>query len=253
MIYPFHPMIFPYLPTDYNIPPTIKSLLDSYVNFGKPKENKIKIPDLPKAGRSLFFDFNYPLDSSINREEFEIIILKHYLMRRIGYETVSAFKIALEVKLNEIMPTYNKLYNAYNTWNIFEDGELTDRTLTDSQTGITNNTTTSSGTNTSTGSNNTLSDRRYSDTPQDNLTDIQNGSYISEYNLDNNTNTSNINNTSSDNSTSNSNNSNDENLHEIIKKTPADKMKNYTEFLEARQHILSMIFKDLDVLFYQVI
>lgn len=224
-MFPCYPMMFPYLPVDYAIPPTIKSLLDSYVNFNRPKDKQIKIADLPKAGRDLFFDFKYPLDDSLSKEEFEVLILKHFLMRRIGYETVNAFKIALEVKLNEIMPTYNKLYKVYKDWNIFEDGEITERRQSLETTGTANDTSTS--------------DRRYSQLPQSDIGNVKDGSYLTDYNFD--TNNSEARTTSND------------NLNEYVKRSPADKMKNYQEFLQARQNILTMIFKDLDVLFYQVI
>ena len=45
------------LGNDYNIPPTVYALLNSYVNFSKEEPEKIK--DLAKLGRSMFFDFEY--------------------------------------------------------------------------------------------------------------------------------------------------------------------------------------------------
>lgn len=223
------------LPDDYAIPPTIYSLLNSYVNFENP--NPVAIKNLAKEGRQMIFDFDYLLDDGLGKEEFECMILNHYMMRRIGYETLTAFKLALNVKLNEIMPMYNKLLNAIDGWEIFQDGEITERTQSTANTSSNqiNNSTTTNGT----------SDRRYSDTPQNALSDVQNGTYISQYNYD----------TSNDSATSNTNGSSNDsgNLIENIKRSPADKMTNYVEFIKEKQNIYTMIFKDLDSLFYQVI
>jgi hypothetical protein len=223
------------IPANYNIPPTIYSLLNSYVNFYK--EDKSKIKDLAKNGREMFFDFDYPLSNKVNREDFECLILKHYMMRRIGYETVTAFKLALEVKLNEIMPTYNKLFDALHEWEIFVDGEVTTRDQT-SKTDATNELN-------STSNNSNESDRRYSDTPQNKLEDVRNGDYISSYNYDTDK--------SLGEATSKGTSTDSGVLHETIKRTPANKMTNYVEFIKEKQNVYTMIFKELDVLFYQVI
>ena len=96
-------------------------------------------------------------------------------MRRIGYETVTAFKIALNVKLNEIMPNYNMLYSSIKNWNIFNDGE----SITRQQTSEGSNAINSS----SNATNSDTSDRRYSNTPQNQLADVRDGKYVSEYNV----------------------------------------------------------------------
>ena len=241
-LYPLVPNILK-LGISHDEPPTIYALLNSYVNFANDTPAKIK--DLANAGRALFFDFDYPLATGMTKSEFECMILNHFIMRRIGYETVTAFKIALNVKLNEIMPMYNKLFESINGWNIFTDGEITDRTVTDSRT--VNNTGTSSGTNNTTSS--TTSDRRFSNTPQNALQDVRDGQYVTEYNYDTDGGTSNTT------SLATNNNSSVEggNQTERIIRTPTDKMHLYTEFLRNRQNIYTMIFKDLDSLFYQIV
>lgn len=241
-IYPVVPNILK-LGISHDEPPTIYALLNSYVNFAN--DTPVKIKDLANAGRAMFFDFDYPLATGMTKSDFECMILNHFMMRRIGYETVTAFKMALNVKLNEIMPTYNKLFESINGWNIFTDGETMDRTVTDSRT--INNTGTSSGSNNTTSS--TTSDRRYSNTPQNALADVRDGQYVSEYNYDQDSGTSN--NTTS--ATSNNNSIEGGSETEHISRTPNDKMHLYTEFLKNRQNIYTMIFKDLDSLFYQIV
>lgn len=115
--YLFNPLWLYPIP-DLNLePPTIYSFLESIVNYGKTEKTKIK--DLAKVGRTEIFDFDYPLSSKVSREYFETQILNHYLMRRIGFETLTAFKIQLNCKLNEIMPIYNKLFDSIDTLDFF--------------------------------------------------------------------------------------------------------------------------------------
>ena len=210
-------------------PPTVYSLLKSYVNFAN--DEPVKVTDLAKAGRTAFFDFEYPLTNLVSKEDFECMILNHFIMRRIGYETVTAFKIALNVRLNEIMPTYNKLFEALDGWSLF-DGESTSRSLTKSD----NNQLVSDGTI------NDTSDRRFSNTPQNKIAQVQSGSYLSEYNYDQNSNASHNTTATSANGTEN----------EIVTHTLADKIGVYETFLKNKTHIYTMIFEDLEQLFYQV-
>ena len=118
----FFPYMFqPFLPNDIDLPPTLYSVMDSIVNFGKDEKSKIK--NLAKEARKTIFNFDYPLDPSIDKEKFECMILNHFIMRRINFDTVTLFRIQLDVKLNEIMPLYNKMFEATSNWNLFEDGE----------------------------------------------------------------------------------------------------------------------------------
>lgn len=229
------PILIPRFPHDNPKPPTIYALLNSIVNFGK--EEQIKIPELAKKGREKIFDFNYPLSSVINKEDFECMILNHYMMRRIGFDTLTAFKLQLNVKLNEIMPLYNKLFDALENWNIFQDGEITERDLTDNR--IINNT------NNIKSESESKSDRRFSEMPQNQLDNISDGTYLTDYNLDKN----------NDNSkTDGISNTKDDNIvKEIIKRSPSDKINIYKQFIESKNNIYSMIFKDLDNLFYQLV
>lgn len=217
-------------------PPTIYSLLNSIVNFGKPDSEKVKIKDLAKAGHAKIFDFDYPLTTNIKKEDFEVMILNKFLMRRIGFQTLTPFQIQLNVKLNEIMPLYNKMFDALENWDIFNDGETVTRTQDEIRKSKLDNT-----------SNNNIediSDRRYSDTPQSHLENIRDGSYVTDYNYDTTT-------TKSNNIT-NSNGEDNNKIQEKIERTPADKITILKEMQENIKSIYSMIFKDLDELFYQI-
>lgn len=270
------PFWTPFLPTNCNKPPTIYSLLESIVNYDA--ETRTSTSNLAKEGRTTIFDFTYPLSSHVSKEDFECMILNHYLMRRIGYETLTAFKIALNVKLNEIMPNYNLLFDALYNWSLFDNGETITRNVSDSRTkhdtisgsdtravmesGTTSDSTSLSGTSTD----NTTSDRRFSNMPNNQIANVQDGSYLSDYNYDHNTGSG----TTSSTGTASGTNSNTVNeqktnaenktltdagqLVETITKTNDDtkQMDVLIKFMEHKQNIYTMIFKDLDVLFYQI-
>ena len=215
----FYNMFNP-LPTDYDIPPTIYAILNSYVNFDN--DNPSKITDLAKDGRGVIFDFTYPLSTNVSKEDFECMILNNFLMRRIGYDTVTAFKIALNVKLNEIMPKYNKLFDSMPGWNLFNDGEVITRSY--------------SANISNTGNTGSISDRRYSDTPQNQLTNIQNGAYVTEYNYDT--------------DSANSSTTGTEQRAETENRSNANKIELYKTFSAEINNVYTLIFKELDPLFY---
>ena len=246
-------MFYPFLPPNCNKPPTLYSVLNSIVNGDKDEDEYTKIKDLAKEGRSTIFNFDYPLSQYIEKEKFETMILNHFLQRRIGFETVTAFRIHLDVKLNEIMPLYNKMFNALDNWEIFNDGEVTTRTGTDNTTTQNTNQTSNTLENTSITSTEDVSDRRNSELPQNQLEDVRNGSYVTNYNYDTNTNNGEDNSTSEGSSISTNNSTDNNNYNETITRTPADKIAILRDMQENIKTIYSMIFKDLDCLFYQLV
>lgn len=249
----FYPV---FLPPNCQKPPTLYSILETIVNpdvdLNDPAP-EVKIKDLAKAGRTTIFNFDYPLSNNVSREKFETMILNHFLMRRIGFETVTAFRIQLDVKLNEIMPIYNKMFDALENWEIFNDGETTTREGTDSRTSQNTNKTSNTLSNESTTNTTDTSDRRNSELPQNQLEDLRNGSYVTNYNYDTNTNSGHDSSVSNGTSEA-TNNGTDNNIYnETIKRTPADKIAIFKEMQENIKSIYSMIFKDLDCLFYQLV
>lgn len=275
--YNYYPLIAPFLPPNCDKPPTIYSILDSIVNGMKEEEEYTKIKNLAKEGRTTIFDFDYELTEHISKEKFECMILNHFLERRIGFETVTSFKIHLDNKINEIMPFYNKLFNSFENWDIFEDGEKTTKTGTDNKTtqstnNSTNNittsntnTTTNNVSNNSTSSNTNISDRRFSDLPQSELNNLQDASYVTEHNYDTITNNSSDNSTANGSSSSTTNTVNNESLNttnsgndsntynEVITRTQNDKIAIFKEMQENINKIYTMIFNELECLFYQLV
>lgn len=205
------------------IPPTLYSILNSIANYDATEKTKIK--DLARVTHDKVFDFDYELSSAINKDEFEIEILNHYMMRRIGFETFTAFQLYLENKLKEILPYYNLMLDAFKDFNLFNNGEVITRSKTDSR-----NTTGTSGSN---------GENRLSEYPLDELDDLTDGKYVSTQN----TTTVNANNTTNDVGEEN----------ERIERSPVDKMSIYKSYLETRRSVMSMIYKDLDILFYGLV
>lgn len=249
-------MFYPFLPPNCNKPPTIYTILEAIVNpdvdLNEPAP-EVKIKDLAKAGRSTIFNFDYPLTSNITKEKFETMILNHFLQRRIGFETVTAFRIQLDVKLNEIMPLYNKMFDALENWEIFNDGEVTTRIGKDNRTSESTNNTSNELTNHSITSTNDVSDRRNSELPQNQLEDLRNGSYVTNYNYDTNTNKGEDNSTSQGKSNAENKGKDINEYNETITRTPADKIAILKEMQENIKSIYTMIFKDLECLFYQLV
>lgn len=233
MWYPFP--IMPWLPTNCDLPPTLKSLMNSICNYGK--EEKTNIYNLAKGSRTTIFNFDYPLSDKVNREDFEIMILNHYIHRRIGFDTPTEFRIALNVKLNEIMPRYNKLFDMLDGWDLYNAGEVTTRVQTDNGTNTLNNTINANNTN--------ISDRRNSQMPQNEIQDVKDGNYMTDYNYDTNT--------DSGTTVSNTSGNNTNTTNETITRSPSDKIRIYKEFMENVNNIYSLIFKDLDSLFYGLV
>lgn len=121
------------------------------------------------------FNFDFPIFDENYRQVLCRKILKHYYTREIAHETVGRWKLALNVKLNEIMPYYNQLYKSeLLEFNPFYDVDLTrSREGSGTSNRSSNNTETNSGTskNVSSGSgtNNTNTLNRFSDTPQNSM------------------------------------------------------------------------------------
>lgn len=201
-------------------PPTLYAIMNSIANYDA--EEKTKIRNLAKATHENIFDFDYPLSSKVNKEDFECQILNHFIMRRIGQETFTAFQLFLENKLNEILPYYNTLFDSLIDYNLFNDGEVITRNRTDNGTSTLNST-------------NEIK-TKFAEYPMNQLTDIDDGKYVTNQTTNNGTNGSNG---TSSNITS-----------ETETRSGLDKMDLYQKYLQTRNSIMTMIYKDLDILFY---
>lgn len=258
--YPFY--IMPIIPDErYLRPPLLYDLMNSIVNFNS--EEKTKTKNLASVARETIFDFDYPLSTNVNKEEFETMILNKFITRRIAYETFTLWQIQLNVKLNEIMPVYNKLFDSLENWDLFSDGETfvknsTDNRNTTNSSTSSNSNTTSNSTSGSNTSGNTL-DKRNSKLPQNEISDVQSGTYLTDYEKDvgtaNDSYSTQGSSTSSGNTSTSGTGTDSNAYHEESNKNISNinnKLNVYNSFLENRNNIMSLIFKDLDSLFYGI-
>lgn len=121
------------------------------------------------------FNFDFPIFDENYRQVLCRKILKHYYTREIAHETVGRWKLALNAKLNEIMPYYNQLYKSeLLEFNPFYDVDLTrSREGSGTSNRTSNNTETNSGTSKNVSSDSSTSNtdtlNRFSDTPQNSM------------------------------------------------------------------------------------
>lgn len=239
-------MIYPIFQQGNDLPPTLYSILNSIVNFDS--EEKVKISDLYIKGRIVIFDFDYDLSKNVSRETFEKNILNHYLMRRINFETVTLFKIMLENKLNEILPKYNVLFDKLNEFDIFKANVHTrDYSETRNETN-TNTTELTSNLTVKSDSNN---ETAFSDTPQSNIEDIKNNKYLTEFT--NNNNTSNSVNSGTTTNKGNGTNTSGIEISETVTNSVDNEVDVLIRFQSDFNNIMTMIYKDMDCLFYGIV
>lgn len=224
-------------------PPLLYDIMNSMVNFDN--QNPFSIHELSKQASSKIFNFNYPLSTKVNKGEFEENILNNFINRRLGFETFTLFQIKLKTKMYDIMPMYNKMFDALADWNIFKDGENETKESKNIRDILSDSENTLEASSRTQG----MSDHRVSDLPENQIEDVKNGSYMSSYEL--------TQNQATDNSSSegkSSNTTNDINSYnETRTKDVSNKIEVYVKFLEAKNNIMTMIYKDLEPLFYQII
>lgn len=249
----FQWIMSPMIPNyDFFRPPLLYDLMNSMTNFGVEQQTKIK--DLARASSSQIFNFDYPLSTNVDKEDFETMILNHFIDRRIGFETYTMFHIKLATKMNEIMPYYNKIFDSFDDWNLFTDGGNVTKNSTDNRQTSKQGSRQTSGSTSSQSSSSTsaTSDRRKSDMPQDNLTEIQNGQYLTDYEYDSITGTdsgtASGTNTGTESTTESGTDANA--YHEITVTDVSNKIEVYERFIENRNKTMTMIFDDLESLFY---
>lgn len=191
----------------------LRSICEQYAGYdseqGGTSVNTVIQKALPKL-----FDFTFPIYDENYRSVIETKIVKHFYTREIGYETVGRWKLALDERLNLIMPYYNERYKStLFEFNPMYDVDLTtDHSKGNEGNSENTNTGTSDATNdrkynrndkyernlTSTNTSIDNSDRwqYYNDTPQGGITGLETGKYLT--NATHNTDISNSTNTGTD-------------------------------------------------------
>lgn len=250
-------ILYPFVPRDYlSLPPTILSVMESICELKGMDADNMKIKDIITNSRSEIFDFEYPLDAGIGTKEFfETQILKHFIDRRIGFETMTLFKFKLETKLNEIMPVYNKYIESFVSYHLSGNEEEsvrgTNNKNIDSETHATDSTTASQ---TQTQNSSSTNDNRYSDTPENRISDVQSGAYMTNYTYNQGTGniTNNNNSSGSGESSGTSETTHAENYQETRTKS-GNKLDILAKYMNEIKPVMTEIYKNLDELFFQLI
>lgn len=168
-----------------------------------------KIKDVIAKAIPNIFDFDFPIFDESYRNVLETKILKHYYTREIGLETYGLWKLKLDTKLNEIMPFYNQLYkSALLEFNPLYEVDYTKTGNRDSSGTRDNTENSSENYDETTNTNNSYEDSEnhneqgtltkgttqtttnyYSDTPQGAITNVIDGTYLTNatYNVVGNT------------------------------------------------------------------
>ena len=234
--------------------------------------NRIITEACPKV-----FNFDFPIFDESYRIVLERKILKHFYTREIGEETVGLWKSRLDTKLNEIMPYYNKLYIS----ELLEFNPLYTTDLTrkkdneiDNQNGGTTDTTNNSTTNSTSqntssgqgsGTNTNANVDKYSDTPQGALTNVENGTYLTNARMvnDSATSTSTTSNTSNGSGsvtgnasghivTDNSSLTTEDYLEHVVGYESRSASKLLKEYRDTFLNIDLMVIEELEILFMQL-
>lgn len=191
------------------------------------------------------FDFTFPIFDENYRQTLETKIIKHYYTREIGFETVALWKLKLGIKLNEIMPYYNKLYKT----ELLDFNPLLTENITKS--GLRNNdsTSTHNGKEKETNSSVTNNWNAESDTPQGGLSGVINDNYLSYASKQNNDANSDRNKQSNSNNVTNNNETWEETSIGYSGRNPTELLQSYRESL---LNIDMMIIAELENLFMGV-
>lgn len=152
------------------------------------KEEKIELSEVDKLvniARPKIFDFEYNFQDKEYKEIFEKKFLYHFFTREIGLETYGLWKLKLQTKLQEIMPKYNKMYEAENIkFNPFHDTDLitTSQNIDNSQNkGTSKINSASESTNKGRNEDNGKTKIRTSETPAGIIDQVESDRYMSNY------------------------------------------------------------------------
>lgn len=185
------------------------------------------------------FSFQFPVYKKEYKKEICQLILKHYYTQEIAYETYGRWKLALETKLLEIMPYYNRLLKVLDEkFDLLKSQDLyIEHTLSRKET--------MERDSTSTNNSNDTYESRFLDTPQGGLDGIISDDYLTNVTKDESNGSSN-NNFSEDGSGTTNENWDE---HRYGYENPYGLLEQYTQ---ERYNINMSIIMELQGLFMQV-
>lgn len=214
-----------------------------------------KIKDVIAKAIPKIFDFDFPIFDENYRNVLETKILKHYYTREIGLETYGLWKLKLDTKLNEIMPFYNQLYKSallefnplyevdYSKTGNRDSSGTRDNTENNSETYDESTDTNESHDESTTNSNDgtltkgttTTTTNYFSDTPQGAISNVIDGTYLTNatYNAVGNTGSDNTSNSGSIDFEGSSNSKNEKDGSRKGSKTSNSNLTDTESYLES--------------------
>ena len=214
-----------------------------------------KIKDVIAKAIPKIFDFDFPIFDENYRNVLETKILKHYYTREIGLETYGLWKLKLDTKLNEIMPFYNQLYKSallefnplyevdYSKTGNRDSSGTRDNTENNSETydestdinESHDESTTNSNDGTLTKGTTTTTTNYFSDTPQGAISNVIDGTYLTNatYNVVGNTGSDNTSNSGSVDSEGSSKSKNEKDSSRKGSKTSNSNLTDTESYLES--------------------
>lgn len=222
--------------------PTLYNLAKMHVKYDNDTANMYEIID---GFRQHLFD-DYYLSEKISKEIFERNIITHFFNRRIEQETFIFFKLKFNQRLKDVLIKYNNLFDM-----IFKGTKLFDETTERTRDYTKDNTGAFSKANVNETienlSNTTKDDLRYSDTPQNRISEVINGEYLSNYSY--NQSNSDSERGQTDNAAETGDHKDKEVLHDHEKVTDSGNMIDKYKLYESFNNIMDMIYNDLEVCF----
>ena len=159
----------------------LRRVCQALIGLNKP-EDYYQIDSVISQAIPLIFDFDFPIFDENYRKVIEHKILKTYYFREICDIPVSKWKMFLNIKLNNIMPYYNQLYESEKlSFNPLYTSDYTreyTRTENKDQTEKINATSILNVNETNT--NNRTDKLAHSDTPQGSLLKLETLTYLSQ-------------------------------------------------------------------------
>ena len=154
----------------------VRWICESKSGFSLEELSSKSVDEIIEAAWDQIFDFTMPFSSEWN-EKIAKFLLKYYYTREIGFETVGLWKLKMNTRLEEIAGTYAPMIAATSA--------LTTADLTNNYKYTGSDTRTDDLTNQRTDDltehNEGESRNRFSDTPQNGLSAVENGQYLSNY------------------------------------------------------------------------
>lgn len=171
-------------------------------------------------------------------------IINHYYFREVSAESMGQFRFYLNQKMREILPRYNELYKLQAQIN----NEFID--VSENETVSGNSETVSNSENVSRGTQeNTMKDTsKFSDTPQNLLSNVENNRYLTTVNIDDTTNSNT--NESTDTSTGTATATNETTRNKNVRTT--NQIEIYNKYEKMYNNIDLDIINELEELFLQV-